>query len=93
MLTLITKATANFLLSFTRRLVFSPKVGYRNLHEMMNDTKTPKIYFADFDNAFKTREVLGRSNVRSVTGRVLLGISGISTKTVSKIMDKYPTLR
>jgi hypothetical protein len=87
------KATANFLLQFTRRLFFSPKVGCRNLHEMMNDTNTPKISFNDFDTAFNAREVLGRSTHKSITGRVLLGMNNVGKVTILKLMEKYPTMR
>ena len=74
-------------------MFFSPKIGHRNLHEMMNDNNTPKIPFSDFHTAFNAREVLGRSSSESVTGRVLLGIQGVSKVTILKIMEKYPTMR
>ena len=87
------KATANFLLQFTRRMFFSSKVGCRNLHEMMNDTNTPKISFNDFDAAFNAREVLGRSTYKSITGRVLMGLRNVGKKTILKLMEKYPSMR
>jgi len=81
------------LLQFTRRMFFSSKVGCRNLHEMMNDTNTPKISFNDFDTAFNAREVLGRSTHKSITGRVLLGMNNVGKVTILKLMEKYPTMR
>ena len=59
----------------------------------MHDSNTPKILYSDFHTAFNAREVLGRSSSESITGRVLLGIKGVSKVTILKIMEKYPTMR
>ena len=87
------KGTASFLLQFTRRMCLSPKLGCRNLNELLNDIHTPKVSFQEFNEALNPKDALGRSSFKNVTARVFNQIKGIARDTVPRIIEKYPSMR
>ena len=87
------KGTANFLLQFTRRMCLSPKLGCRNINEMIDDINTPKVSFLQFNEALNPKDTLGRSSFKNVTARIINQITGLGRKAVPAIVEKYPSMK
>lgn len=85
--------TLRSLLSITRRICASPRIGMRKADDFFNDSKVCKISFDDFHKKMTRRNVSGPPTVGDITEHMLYQIPLMGAERVTKYQRAFPTIR
>ena len=85
--------TLRSLLSITRRICASPRIGMRKADDFFNDREVRKISFDDFQKKMTRRNVSGPPTVGDITEHMLYQIPLMGPDRVTKYQRAFPTIR